>query len=275
MRRRRWLTLVVVVILATLAAACGAEVQVDVDVDREGRGEVRLRASLDPQAQEALGLSGASDEEVRARFEPLLVDGGWVGDGEERIALIRDTDGDLVLETSHEFDDLDQLRRVLGEQRPIATLAPDAATLEAIPDLPQEAPLINEFALRLGEGTGDNPGFNLFGRGGVGQISGATCSGDSVVGFASTLRNSTVITYRVALPGGPGETNADDTPSGTNVWNVRFGDCPALTAEAGGGGSSTLVNGIILGLLVAFLAMVFAIRTIRRRRRTRGVPQGS
>lgn len=275
MSARRVLLALAVLALTALLGACGADVQVDVDVDREGRGEVRLSVALDPQAQEALGLSGASDEEIRARFEPMLVDGGWVGDAEERIALTRDADGDVVLETSHEFDDLDQLRRLLNEERPIVGLAPDEATLAAIPDLPDQAPLINEFALRLGDGTGDNPGFNFFGRGGVGQISGATCSGNGVVGFASALRNSTVIIYRLALPGGPGETNADDTPSGTNVWNVRFGDCPALRADAGGGGSSTLVNGVILGLLVAFLAMVFAIRAIRRRRGAHDVPQGS
>lgn len=275
MSARRVLLMFAVLALAALVAACGADVQVDVDIDREGRGEVRLQVSLDPQAQEALGLAGASDDDVRARFGALLVDGGWVGDAEERIAVTRDGDGGLTLESSHEFDDLDQLRRLLNEQRPIAVLAPDEATLDAIPDLPDQAPLINEFALLLGDGTGDNPGFNLFGRGGVGQISGATCSGDGVVGFSSTLRNSTVITYRVALPGGPGETNADETPSGTNVWTVRFGDCPALTAEAGGGGSSTLVNGVILGLLVAFLAMVFAIRAIRRRRGAHDVPEGS
>lgn len=275
MTLRRVLAIIAIAALALLAAACSADVRVDVEVDREGRGEIRLRVALDAEAQEALGLAGASDEEVRARFGALLVDGGWVGDAEERIALTREADGEVILETSHEFDDLDQLRRLMREDRPIGVLAPDEATLAAIPDLPEQAPLINQFSLRLGDGTGDNPGFDLFGRGGVGEISGATCSGDGVVGFASTLRNSTVITYRVALPGGPGETNADDTPSGTNVWNVRFGDCPALTAEAGGGGSSTLLNGIILGFLVLFLVLVFTIRAVRRRRRPGEAANGS
>ena len=52
--------------------------------------------------------------------------------------------------------------------------------------------------------------------------------------------------YRFRLPGGPGSTNADETPAGDNLWIARYGDCPPLRASSGGGSSSTLVNGLIL-----------------------------
>ncbi len=46
------------------------------------------------------------------------------------------------------------------------------------------------------------------------------------------------------LPGGPGTTNADETPVGDNVWVARYGDCPPLQTSSGGGSASTLVNGL-------------------------------
>ena len=81
------------------------------------------------------------------------------------------------------------------------------------------------------------------------------------------MRDSLEITYRFRLPGGPGSTNADETPAGRNLWIARYGDCPPLRASSGGGSSSTLVNGVILAVLTGFLALVFGLRALRRRRR--------
>lgn len=263
-----------VALVAALAAlvlglvGCRATLDVDVNLDRDGRGAVNLTLALDVAAQEALGLSPSEDPDVAAeRFAPLLADGGWSG-GDGQIAATRDDEtGELVLETRHLIESTDELDAVLSYPRRLTGIAPDGATLAALTDLPAGAPLLNAFDFRLGEGSGDNPGFDLFARGGVGEIGEETCAGDDIVGFGKQMRDSLEITYRFRLPGGPGSTNADETPAGRNLWIARYGDCPPLRASSGAGSSSTLVNGVILAILTGFLALVFGLRALRRRRR--------
>jgi hypothetical protein len=259
------------VLLVALAAGCQARFGIDADVDRDGRGTMALRLALDREAQASLGIPEDEDPGATAnRFAPLLSDGGWSGD-DSQIAVTRDDDtGELVLETHHAIDSTKQLDDLMSLPRPISTLAPDQATLDALTDLPPNAPLLNEFDFHLGDGSGDNPGFALFARGGVGDIGDQTCKGDDIVGFGRSLREALEITYRLRLPGGPGSTNADETPSGDNVWVARYGDCPPLQASAGGGSSSTLVNGLILAALAGVIVLVFALRGLRRRRGRRG-----
>lgn len=258
-------------LVALMLAGCQAKLNVDVNVDRDGRGSVTLRLSLDAAAQEAMGLSTSDDPEQAAeRFAPLLSDGGWSA-GDVQIAATRDeSTGELMLETTHAIDSTTQLDTVLSYQRPLSGLAPDAASLAGLTDLPATAPLLNAVDIQLGTGSGDNPGFDLFARGGVGEIGQETCAGNDIVGFGRTMRSSMEFTYRFKLPGGPGSTNADQTPAGRNVWNARYGDCPPLQASSGGGSSSTLVNGVILAALTLFLVIVFGLRALRRRRRRRG-----
>lgn len=268
--RRALAGLVALGVAALVLAGCTATLEVEADIDRDGRGDVTLRLTMDAEAQEALGLAAdAGPDEAAARFAPLLGDAGWsAGDGQ--ISATRDGGtGQLVLETRHLVDSTDQLDDLMSLSRPIAPIAPDPSTLAALPDLPGEAPLLSAFDLRLGDGSGDNPGFDLFARGGLGEIGTETCSGDDVVGFARSLRDALEIRYTLSLPGGPGSTNADQTPRGDNVWLARYGDCPPLQASSGGGSSSTLVNGLILAGLAAFLLLVFALRAVRRRRAAR------
>lgn len=258
---------VALALVALLASGCQAAFDVDVDLDRDGRGSVGLLLSLDAAAQEALGMSTSDDPATAAeRFAPLLEDAGWVG-GDGQIAATRDdATGELVLETRHRVDSPAQLDEVLSLPRPLGSIPPDPATLGALADLPAEAPLLNALDFRLGEGSGDNPGFDLFARGGVGDIGQETCAGGDVVGFGRSLRDALQITYRFRLPGGPGSTNADETPAGDNVWVARYGDCPPLRASSGGGSSSTLVNGLILAGLAGVLLIVFLLRVVRKRR---------
>lgn len=265
--RRRVGVVLALLIAVLLCAGCGATLEVEAQIDRDGRGSVTLRLTMDTEAQASLGLSPDADPaEAAARFAPLLVDGGWSG-GDGQISATRDEEtGDLVLETTHLIDSTDQLDAVLSFARPIGEIAPDASTLSALPGLPKESALLNALDLRLGEGSGDNPGFDLFARGGVGEIGGETCAGSDVVGFARTLRDALEIRYSLKLPGGPGSTNADETPRGVNVWTARYGDCPPLQASSGGGSSSTLVNGLILAGLTGLLLLIFALRIVRRRR---------
>lgn len=266
MRRRIGLVLASL-LLAGLASGCVGRMDVDIALDRDGRGAVGLRLALDRTAQEALGLPTEGDPaEAAERFAPLLSDAGWTG-GDGQIGASRDEEtGELTLEARHLVDSPDQLRALLSLERPVSAIAPDASTLAALPDLPESAALLNALDVSLGQGTGDNPGFALFARGGVGEIGQETCAGDEVVGFGRSLREALEITYRFRLPGGPGSTNADETPAGENVWRARYGDCPPLQATSGAGSSSTLVNGVILAGLAGLLVLVFALRVVRRRR---------
>ncbi len=265
---RRVLLAAALAALVALSAGCQAAFDIDVDVDRDGRGTLGLRLALDQEAQAALGISPDDDPSSVAteRFAPMLTDGGWSG-GDSQIAAARDEgSGELVFETSHPVDSIDQLQDLLSLPRPISQIAPDESTLAALPDLPAQTPLLNAVDVRLGDESGDNPGFNFFARGGVGDIGDETCKGDATVGFGSSLRNALEITYRFRLPGGPGDTNADETPAGENVWRAQYGDCPPLQASSGGGSSSTLVNGLILAVLAGIIVIVFALRGLRRRR---------
>jgi hypothetical protein len=269
---RRLLLAVALALLAALSAGCQAALDINADIDRDGRGTVTLRLALDRDAQSALGISTDDDPQVAAvKFAPMLTDGGWSG-GDTQIAATRDADsGELVLETSHPIDSIDQLQALLSLPRPISQIAPDQSTLAALPDLPAESPLLNAVDARLGHESGDNPGFDFFARGGVGDIGEQTCKGNATVGFGRSLRDALHITYRFRLPGGPGDTNADETPAGQNVWRAQYGDCPPLQASSGGGSSSTLVNGLILAVLAGIIMIVFALRGLRRRRE-RGEP---
>jgi hypothetical protein len=264
---RRVLLAAALAALVALSAGCQAAFDLNADIDRNGRGTLTLRLALDRDAQSALGISTSDDPQVAAaKFAPMLTDGGWSG-GDTQIAAARDaTSGELVLETSHPVDSIRQLQDLLSLPRPISQIAPDASTLAALPDLPAESPLLNAVDARLGNESGDNPGFDFFARGGVGDIGEATCKGNGTVGFGRSLRDALHITYRFRLPGGPGDTNADETPAGQNVWLAEYGDCPPLQASSGGGSSSTLVNGLILAVLAGIVLIVFALRGLRRRR---------
>lgn len=269
-RPQRRLAALLVVALAIMVSGCQSFLEVAVEVDRDGRGQVDLTLRLDRGAQAALGLGERPDPQaVAERFEPFLVEGGWSGGGVDGPigARLDDRTGEIVLMARHGVDSVRQLDAILSEARPLAALVPDPASLAALPGLPESGSLLDEFDLTLGEQTGDNPGFDLFARGGVGEIGSDTCQAGEARGFARTLREALALAYRFRLPGGPGETNATDTPGGENIWRARFLDCPALRATSGGGSSSSLVNGVILGGLSGFLLFVLALRSLRRRRR--------
>ena len=268
----------VAILVALVASGCAARLQTTVEMDRDGRGTVTLDLRMDASALQTLGLSADDPDAIGARLEPLLDDGGWfpAGGGEtvrNVFAVSRSDDGTVTLATAKRFDNVDQLKRIIDHPRRVRALAGEGLGLESIflglPDLPQQTPLLNEFSFRLGDGTGDNPGFNLFARGGVGDIGEQTCQGDRAQAFSKTLRDALEIVYRFRLPGGPGATNATENSASDNVWRIRYEDCPALQAESGGGSSSTLVNGVILGALSAFLIIIFLVRGLRRRRNRR------
>ena len=145
--------------VALLLVGCRATLEVNVDVNRDGRGSVTLRLALDAAAQQAIGLSPSEDpDEAAARFLPLLADGGWSG-GDGQIAATRDDEtGELVLETRHQIESTDQLDDVLSYPRRLDGLAPDAATLVALTDLPADGAPAQRLRLPAGRGQRRQPG---------------------------------------------------------------------------------------------------------------------
>lgn len=265
--------LVAAVAAGLLLTGCGATLTTEIELDRRGRGSVTLELRADPATLQALGLSASDPDAVVARFLPVLADGGWGptdtgGEVVQNVAAYSvDDDGTVTLSTRTHFDNIAGLDAIVGRPRDLRAIAGDQAGVifPAITDLPDTAPLINDFTFRLGTGTGDNPGFYFFGRGGVGNLGQETCTGNRAVGIPKTLRDALTLRYRLQAPGGPGSTNAPETPGGVSEWTVRYADCPDLQAESGGGSSSTLANGLVLAALSGLLVLLFTVRALRRR----------
>jgi hypothetical protein len=262
-----------------LLSGCTARLTVDSEIDRKGVGRLELTLALDPEAQRALGFTeGADPVAVARRLFPWLAEPGWTapgGDGADPVLVQRDEDGSLSLRTRHAVRSVKELNAILSAPRTLETIPGQAR----VTDLGTTAPLVNALDLTLGDRTGDFPGFRLFARGGVGGLLQATCSGDRLLArneVDAALRRGLGFTYRFSLPGGPGETNADEVRGGqTSEWDPRFGDCPAMSATSGGGSSSTLINGVILGVAAAVILLVLGLRTLRGRRRDRAAGRTS
>lgn len=269
MRRAAALVLFAVSLMAL--SGCTGRFVVDVEMDREGAGRLVASLSVDAEGAAELGLVGSDEDVARAAlglFPWLAADPGWVASDDQpgrHIAVQRDEGGSVAISSRHAFESVPQMRALLTEARPLATV-PRADTVD---DLAAAVPFINALTFTLGDATGDFPGFDLFARGGVGELQQATCSGNRLLQAGSVetrLRQGFEIVYRFTLPGGPGRTNADDVRSGrTAEWSHRFGDCPAIRATSGGGSSSTLINGIILAVASVLIGLVLVLRAFRRR----------
>ncbi|MEW6581455.1 MAG: hypothetical protein AB1416_01670 [Actinomycetota bacterium] len=264
---------VVAILLGLLAVGgCTARLTVDAEIDREGVGRVDVTLALDEEAQQALGFTPGRDPVAVARqIAPWLDEPGWAAPGEVGgpVAVQREESGMLVLSTRHAVGSVAELQALLSARRSLERLPRH----DEVTDLPRGAPLVNALTVKLGERTGDFPGFDLFARGGVGELLQATCSGDRLLrdgGLDALLRRSVELRYRFTLPGGPGETNADEIRGGrTAEWDPLYGDCPAISARSGGGSSSTLINGVILGVASALILLVLGLRGLRGRRERR------
>lgn len=271
---RRLLAALAVALGIVILSGCASTMSTDIQMDRHGRGTVTLTLQLDRDALGFLGLSADDPAAIATRFAPLLQEGGWApAEGGESVqqnvfSFSSDDQGGVVLSTRKAFDNVEGLDAIVSQKRDLRLVPSSPEVLGSLADMPDSAPLINDFTFRLGTGTGDNPGFYVFGRGGVGEIGHHTCSGDRVENFSRTLRDSLRLNYSMRVPGGPGTTNATRVSNGAGVWEARFGDCPDLKAESGGGSSSTLVNGLVLGVLTGILILVFVARGVRRRRAT-------
>lgn len=256
-----------------LLTGCQASLTTDIEMDRHGRGEVTLTVRLDRDALQTLGLGEADPDGIVQRFLPLLADGDWQptdasGDVVQNVVRYStDDEGRVTMSTRKPFDNVAGLDAIIGRPRDLRAIAGDQAAIifPSITDLPGTSPLINAFTFRLGQGTGDNPGFYFFGRGGVGNLGQKTCTGNRAEGVPKALRDAVTLQYRLKAPGGPGSTNAPETPNGASQWTVHYADCPDMQAESGGGSSSTLANGLVLLALSGLLLLIFVVRGVRRR----------
>ena len=125
---RRLLLAAALAVLVALSAGCQAAFDVNVDIDRNGRGTVTCGWPWTATPSRPSASPPTRTRRWRPRkFAPMLADGGWCG-GDTQIAATRDDDsGELVLETSHAIDSIDQLEDVLSlPAADLAGIAPDA-----------------------------------------------------------------------------------------------------------------------------------------------------
>ena len=278
MTGRRIIGVLAALFAAIALAGCSVPVRMQITMNRDGAGTVTVRAGLDAEAQQYLNLpAGASGDEIAAKIAPWATAAkGWESAGASAVSADRDGSGTLTLQSSHRFVSSQELQRLLGETRqPTAILV---KTGDRPPtDMPADVPLMNAFNVSLtAHDAPDPPSFNLFGRGGIGAIATATCSGAALERGTSTdraLRKSLRFEYVASLPVKPTRTTgtaAKNDPTQVS-WNIPFGDCPRISANSTQGSSSAVLNGIILLGAGLFIAVVLLLRGLKGRRARRSL----
>jgi len=119
------------------------------------------------------------------------------------------------------------------------------------------------------------PTFTVASRGGVGDVLDPICDAgsnryvktraDKALGAGLDFR------YTWAMPTGILELSegATVTPDNQNAtWAMPYGKCTLMEISSAGADDGRFVNGLILGGAVLFLLIVFALRSLARRRRT-------
>jgi hypothetical protein len=120
------------------------------------------------------------------------------------------------------------------------------------------------------------PTFTVASRGGVGDVLDPICDAgsnryvktrvDRALGAGLDFR------YTWAMPTGILELSegASVTPDNQNAtWTMPYGKCQLMELSSAGADDGRFVNGLILGGALLFLLIVFALRSLSRRRGTR------
>lgn len=205
--------------------------------------------------------------------------------------------------------ELDDLESALGVQRPLqpilnatgrywaapdprdgkarTTTAPSTGTAPGgesqagITGLPARVPLqsvlVDEFSPAYKDrGRSYFATFSIGSRGGVGEVLDPPCNGSSRrVDFTRAdraLQQGLDFSYKWAMPARVSLYSTGGTLSGDGYvasWSMPYGSCVRMEVSSAGAQDGRVLNGIILGAAILFLAFVFALRVLSRRRRQR------
>lgn len=174
-------------------------------------------------------------------------------------------------------------RRDGGQARtstvPTSGTAPGGEAQAGITGLPPRVPLqsllVDEFTPAYTDrGRRYFPTFSVGSRGGVGDLLEAPCNGASRrIDFTRAdraLQRGLDFTYTWAMPAKIAVHSTGATITGDGYvarWAMPYGSCLRMEVSSAGAEDGRVVNGIILGAAVLFLALVFALRAVSRRRR--------
>ena len=117
--------------------------------------------------------------------------------------------------------------------------------------------------------------FTIASRGGVGDVLDPICDAasnryvrtraDKALGAGFDMRYTWAMPTAI-LELSDGATVTSDNQNAT--WAMPYGKCDLMGLSSAGADDGRFVNGIILGAAVLFLVIVFALRSLARRRRT-------
>lgn len=166
---------------------------------------------------------------------------------------------------------------------PTSGTAPEGEAQAGITGLPQRVPLqavlVDEFTPAYTDrGRRYLATFSIGSRGGVGDLLEAPCNaGSRRIDFTRAdraLQRGLRFSYAWAMPAKIALSSTGARVSGDGYmarWTMPYGSCLRMEMSSAGAEDGRVVNGIILGAAVLFLALVFALRAVSRRRR-RGAP---
>lgn len=116
--------------------------------------------------------------------------------------------------------------------------------------------------------------FTLASRGGVGDVLDPICDAPSnrytKTAADKALAAGLVFRYTWAMPTAILELSdgaAVSSNNATATWTMPYGECALMELSSVGADDGRFVNGLILGAAIGFLLIVFALRSLRHRRR--------
>ena len=145
--------------------------------------------------------------------------------------------------------------------------------------VPLQTLLVDEFRPAITErGTTVPATFSMASRGGVGDVLDPPCNGASTrTDFTRAdraLHRGLTFSYRWGMPAPISLYSPEASISGNGYaasWSMPYGECERMEISSVGAEDGRFVNGLIMGAAILFLAFVFALRVVSRRRsRARG-----
>lgn len=167
---------------------------------------------------------------------------------------------------------------------PVSGNADGGESQAGITGLPKRVPLqsvlVDEFTPAYKDrGRSYFPTFSIASRGGVGEVLDRTCNaGSRRIDFTRAdlaLQKGLDFGYTWAMPARIALHSTKARISGDGYvasWAMPYGSCLRMEVSSAGAEDGRVVNGIILGAAILFLALVFALRAVSKRRRGKRAP---